>query len=203
MGDLIEGIHHGSSEVVSAALEDHVSMACDVLGPMADAAEKTFVLLGTESHTRNVEHAIARAIEAVTCPVTGGAFKDLDLSVNGCPCFFTHHISTTSRVYLAASRLSIHLGNMQLERLRAGYSPERIPRVMVAGHCHRNDAYTDGRGLCLTTPSWQALTRYGHKVVSTAVPHVGGVVLHFDHEGELPRVDSFRRDWPQAEGVKL
>jgi len=201
MGDLIEGIHHGSAEVVSAAWEDHVSMACDLIGPMVDQAEKAFVLLGTESHTRNMEHAIARAVGAEVCPETGGAFKQLELIVQGVPCFFTHHISTTSRVYLAASRLSIHLGNMQLERLRAGY--DTIPRVMVAGHCHRMDVYNDGRGLCLTTPSWQALTRYGHKVVSTAVPHVGGVVLHFDHDGDLPRVDVFRRDWPQRKGVVL
>jgi len=201
MGDLIEGIHHGSAEVVSAQLEDHISMACDVLGPMADEAAQTFVLLGTESHTRNCENAIARAIGAKCCPVSGGAWRDLNLTVNGTDCFFTHHAGTSSRVYLSASRLSIHLGNMQLERIRARHS--FIPTVMVAGHCHRMDVYTDSRGLCMTTPSWQLLTRYGHKVVSTAVPHVGGAVLHFDHAGEPPRVETFRRDWPTPEGVKL
>lgn len=103
MGDLIEGIHHGSAEVVSAALEDHVSMACDVLGPLADEANKTYVLLGTESHTRNVEHAIARAIEAEPSP-EGGAWRDITITVNGTPTFFTHHAGTSSRVYLAASR---------------------------------------------------------------------------------------------------
>ena len=41
---------------------------------------------------------------------TGGRI-DLPLTVNGCLSVFRHHISTTSRVYLEASALSIHLGN--------------------------------------------------------------------------------------------
>jgi hypothetical protein len=199
MGDLIEGVHHGSAEVVSAALEDHVSMACDVLGPMADEANKTYVILGTESHTRNMEHAIARAIGAEKAP-EGNAWRDLMLTVNGSMVFFTHHAGTSGRVYLRASRLSIHLGNMQLERVRAGH---QVPIGMVAGHCHIMDAYTDSRGFCLTTPSWQSLTRYGHKVVSTAVPHVGGACLHFEEAGGVPRIATFRRDWPQPAGVIL
>jgi hypothetical protein len=114
--------------------------------------------------------------------------------------FFTHHAGTSGRVYLAASRLSIHLGNMQLERLRAGHD---VPIGMVAGHCHRLDFYTESSGFCMTTPSWQLLTRYGHKVVSTAIPHVGGAVLHFDEPGGVPRADLFRRDLPQPKGVTL
>lgn len=200
MGDLIEGVHHGSAEVVSAAWEDHVSMACDVLGPMADEAEKTYVILGTESHTRNCEHAIARAIGAVGDPVYNGAWRDLLIKVNGTATFFTHHIGTCARVNLRASRLSIYLGNMQLERVRAGHE---VPIGLLAGHCHLLDTYSDDRAFCLTTPSWQDLTRYGHKVVSTAVPHVGGMVLHFEREGACPRVSLFRRDWPQPEGVTL
>jgi predicted phosphodiesterase len=201
MGDLIEGIHHGGKGALPE-LEDHVSMACDVLGPMADAAAKTYVVLGTECHTHNCEHAIARAIGAEKADDGNGAFKDLDITINGTRCFFTHHAGVTSRVWTEGGSVSLPLANMQLERVRAKHAV--IPTVFVAGHCHRYKLFEDGNALGVTTPSWQMLTRHGHKVVSQAVPHVGGVILDFDGEpGDIPQAIRFKRSVPQTDGVKL
>jgi len=201
MGDLIEGIHHGGKGALPE-LEDHISMACDVLGPMADEADKTYVVLGTECHTHNCEHAIARAIGAEKAEDGNGAFKDLDLTVNETRCFFTHHAGVTSRVWTEGGSIGLPLANMQMERVRAKYKV--IPSVMVAGHCHRYKCFEDGSALGVTTPSWQMLTRHGHKVVSQAIPHVGGIILDFDGEpGDTPQVLKYKRSWPQSEGVKV
>jgi hypothetical protein len=200
-GDLVEGIHHGTKQVMSPDLADQWSIACTALQPVVDKADKTFIIVGTETHTHSVEHSLAHHFEAVPSP-TKPAWDRLDLTVNGCRVRFVHHISTTSRVYLAASRLSINLGNMQLESMRAGHP---VPTVLCAAHAHRFDEYADGRGMAVCGPSWQGLTRFAYKVVSNAVPSVGGYVLDWTDRphGSLPHARA-RVYMPEApEGVEL
>lgn len=184
-GDVFEGNHHHSTQLMTPDPADQWGIACKALDPLIEWADKSFVVVGTECHTRNMEHAIAEHFGSVKASNNRGAWDRLDMDVNGCVVRFVHHISTTSRVHLRASRLSIHLANMQLEALRAKHP---IPQVLCAGHCHVYDEYTDSVGMCITGPSWQTLTRYGYKVVSNAVPSVGGYVLDWTEcePGELP-----------------
>lgn len=198
-GDLIDGIHHGTMQVVSPDISDQFKIAIEALTPIVEQAERTYIILGTESHTRNVEHAIATYFEAKPAPDGRPAWDRLDIDVNGCLVRFVHHISTTSRVHLRASRLSIHLANAQLEALRAKHP---IPNVLCAGHCHVLDHYSDDVGMCITGPSWQTLTRYGYKVVSNAVPHVGGYILDWTDKrpGDLPEVVA-KKYVPEHPGV--
>lgn len=202
-GDTIEGVHHGTKQVCSPEISDHCEWAYQSLMPLAEKAEHLFVTTGTEAHTHSTEHHLAIRMGAVPDKFNDKpAWDELDLTVHGYTIRFTHHISTTSREWLSASRLSIHLANMRLAALDAKHP---VPSGLIAGHCHRFDEYhTPGGGLCLTLPSWQFLTRYGHKVVTQSRTHIGLVVLHYSGEsGEVPRVATYLRFAQPNPGVRL
>lgn len=171
-GDAIEGIHHGGQQVWSPDAADHFGAAVQALTPLAEHANAVYIIQGTECHTKSAEHGLVTAL-----PNARACTHRLDLDINGYIVRFVHHISTSSRVYLRASRLSIHLANMQLEAHRAG---RPIPSALIAGHCHTYDRYESGGGvLALTMPPWQVGTRFVDRVVPHHEPEVGGVILDF------------------------
>ena len=194
MGDLIEGNHHRNKQVISLEIEDHIALAESVLTPVARRAAKTYVIQGTECHTNGHEDSIARHLGAEQNPVTGKhTFVRLERTVNGTKSVFRHHIGTTTRTYLEASALSIHLAEEQVVAAKAGLD---IPRVLICAHRHKYGAFTDGLGLSLVTPPWQMATRYAHKVVPNPRVRPGVVVLHYEEDGKMPRVANLSFELP-------
>jgi hypothetical protein len=203
-GDLVEGIHHGTKEVWSPDTRDHVRCAIKLLKPVAAKAKATFVIRGTECHTGTQENTVAEVLGAVANPEAGdnedGSPKDygfdrLTLDMNGVRHVFRHHIGTSVRRTLAATQLSVNLAEEQLEAINNG---EQIPQVICCAHRHKYGEYKDDNGLVVVSPPWQALTRFGHKVVSQARTKPGVHIL--DHRGrafgELPEVRKKLFDTP-------
>lgn len=187
-GDLVEGQHHRTVQVMTADIGDQSAAVKQVLGPLGERAASTHVILGTECHTRNDELRIGHFLGASKDPITGQhAWNSLDVEYHGTLCNFAHHISATARPYLEASAHSIALGAMTMSRARTG---KRIPTVVVRGHRHRHGVWTDGNLLSLTLGAWQGLTRHGYKVVPDAVPQPSVVILDWRNadKGDLPLV---------------
>lgn len=181
-GDATEGVHHGTKEIISPDPSDHRMAARHVLQPLAERCEQVYIVEGTECHTANSEHRLAYDLGAVMPDSRVKAAWDiLRLRINGTLCQFQHHIGTTKRVYLEASQLSIELRNAQLEAFTTGQEP---PTVLGAAHRHKYGSYKAHSGLCFVTPPWQAVTRFGRKVVPSA-RFVPGVVL-LDFTGKEP-----------------
>jgi hypothetical protein len=205
-GDLVEGLHHGSIQVISPNADDHVKAAMDTLKPLADRAEKAFVTIGTECHTKQRENSIAVGLGAIRDPNTKrGAWDKLYMSVRGVPCRFMHHVSTTTRQHLRAGRLSIALANEQNAAASAGHT---IPRVMGAGHCHIRDLYENSSAIFFTTGAWQFGTRHLGKVAPAFLqcPEPSIAVLDFraGDAGDLPIIHrSPRYLAPEPKGVVL
>ena len=186
-GDLVEGIHHHTTEIISSDFGDHLEIArlCyDLFNQIPNPPAKIFITIGTEVHTRNCETRIGRAIGAQKDISTGRyAFQRLDLRVNGTHCAFRHHIGTTARPYLEASQLSIHLG---VEQLSAAKNDLPIPKVLGCAHRHKHGMFRDSSGMCFVTGPWQFLTRFGYKVVPAELCKPSAVMLIFEDEGKLP-----------------
>ena len=186
-GDATEGVHHGTKEIVSPDPSDHRLIALHALAPLAEKAEHVFMVEGTDCHVGNSEHKLGYDLGAVRPSRHSflGAWRTLRLKVHGCPCMFYHHISTTKRVYLEASQLSIELRNGQLEAVRAGFEPHK---VLGAAHRHRYGSYKAGDALSFVTPPWQGVTRFGRKVVPAAFCEPGVVILDWSEKefGETP-----------------
>lgn len=188
-GDLVEGIHHGTKQVISPDFGDHVRAVQQVLVPVTKLAPAhIFITEGTESHTRNSETTIGEIIGAEQDPATERyAFPRLDLNIAGAHCVFFHHIGTTTRPYLEGSSLSTMLG---VERQEAARSGTKIPLVIGCAHRHRHGYFSDGQGMIMVTGAFQALTRFGHKVVPAAVPAPSAFMLDWTGlpPGSLPVV---------------
>ncbi len=178
-GDLIDGFHHGTKEIWNHDESEHGLAAYHVLKDVCKPANAVYIVEGTESHSKNFEHVIAKmlkdkGIKIVMPNELKGAWDRLDISFNDTYCRFDHHISTTSRSYLEASALSITYGNLRNEMSRAGHP---VPKVVARAHRHRFGHFDDGHGMIFVSPPWQTLTRWAKKVVTEAVPQVGMVVL--------------------------
>jgi hypothetical protein len=202
-GDLLEGVHHGTKEIISPEVADHRRAAMEILRPLAKRATKVFVVRGTECHVNNHEVGIGEELGAVKNPETGlHAFDRLTIDVNGVRCVFRHHIPTTVRRSLSATQLSVQLAEEQLEAVNNG---EPIPRVVGCAHRHKPDYYEGDNGLCFVSPPWQVLTRHGHKVVSPARCKPGVQILDWRGRaaGELPRFHKRYYEAPQPQAIAL
>jgi hypothetical protein len=189
-GDMVEGVHHRSTEHWSADPGDHHLAAWIMLNPIAERAKNIYVVSGTECHDGPSGAAgLGNRLGAVKNPKTShGAFLRLNLCVNDVYCRFVHHMPTSSRIALYATALGVMLAEHQSQSARLG---RKAPRVLVQGHRHTHGYYGDGLALSVSCPPWQLLTTHGHKAATAANPRVGCVVLDFAMRGELPAVHGF------------
>lgn len=202
-GDLIEGVHHGTKEIISPEIADHRAAAVKIIEPLTKRAAKFFVVRGTEAHVNNHEQSIGEQLGAVKNPESKmHAFDRLTLEVAGVRCVFRHHIGTSMRRGLAGTQLSMQLAEEQVEAANNG---EPIPRVLCCAHRHKPGVYRDNNGLCLVTPAWQVLTRFGHKVVSPARCTPGVIILDWRNcnEGDLPHIHEKYYQAPHPVAIKL
>lgn len=181
-GDMIDGYHHGTKEVWSNDESDHGIAAYHLLKDKISGATSIFLTEGTEVHTKGHEHALAyqldsKGLNVVRPNATSGAWTTLRVEFGGTVCKFDHHIGTTARPYLEASQLSIAMGAERVEAARAGH---RVPKVYGRAHRHKFGHFDDGYGMMFTTPPWQALTRFGRKVVPHAIPQAGFIILDWE-----------------------
>jgi hypothetical protein len=202
-GDMVEGNHHRTTEIWSPDAANHVAACIEIVRPLADAAEKTFMVRGTECHVGGSENAIAHAIHAQVNPEFDQPYWDrLPIDMCGHRVSVRHHFPTTSRSYLEASQFSIQLGNAVNEAVRSGDIP---PSILVGAHRHRTGHFVDGNRAVIVTGAWQALTRFGFKAVPDGVPCPSMYVLDWrgKEDGELPAIHFRRYNPPPMRSVRL
>ncbi len=190
-GDVIEGIHHRTTEVTVASEGDMVDAAVELVKPLADAAHKTFVSEGTECHTKELERHFGKSIGAELCQETEAhVFPELRHKFHGCLVHAAHHMPVTSRAYLEASAMSIIMGNSRVNHARQGWE---VPKVFLRAHRHVPGFFSDLHGLFVVTGGWQMLTRHGRKVVPESLPTPSITLLDWRGrpEGSLPAVYNF------------
>lgn len=187
-GDAVEGIHHRTTQVMSADVGDQTAAVMDVIGRIVAKASACHMIKGTECHTRNDEIRLGSVMGASRDPVTGQrAWDTLDLEMHGTLFNFAHHISATARPYLEAGAHSIALGALTMIRARTN---KPVPKVMCRAHRHRHGVWMDGNQMTAICGAWQGLTRHGYKVVPDAVPQPSAIIFdaRTTERGELPLV---------------
>jgi hypothetical protein len=180
-GDLIEGLHHRSDEVMAAKIMEHCTIAKTALTPLVDASSEIYATRGTECHTRDLETYLMRSMGK------DKAHDFIQLNFNGVLVDCRHHMSVTSRLHLEASGLAIVAANNRSNAIRAGHAPARI---FLRGHRHIPGMYSDGEVLVAVTGAWQGLTRHGKKVVTDSIPRPSCIILDARNtpHGELPAI---------------
>jgi len=195
-GDCIEGLHHGTKQVISSATSDHVALAHTLLEPLAGPAERTFMVRGTSAHVgHDTEHTLGVLLGAQRCPDSERptyARHNWRFEVKGKVVDAAHHIQTSARPWTEASGLGAAMKAAILESVDA---EEPVADVLLRAHRHRYGYYSDGKRLIVVGSSWQAKTDFAEKVVPHARVVVGMHVLDFGDavDNGLPVVRSWRR----------
>lgn len=188
-GDLVEGIHHRTIQIMTPNVADQSEAVRMLIEPLTRKAAATYYILGTECHTRNDEMRISRMMGGRKDPSTGQhAFNRMEAEFGSTLVAAAHHMPATSRPYLEASAHGIVLGAEIQERARCGKRP---PDVVVHAHRHTHGVWSDGMKMSMSTGAWQGLTRHGNKVVPHAIPRPSCIILDREgkEDGELPRVE--------------
>lgn len=198
-GDLIDGVHHRTHEVMSGLVDDHVGACIELLTPVARKARMVVATLGTEAHTGQAEHSIITSLSGTRATDWAPAHNSVVLSINGVTTELMHHIDTAVRPWAEATGHSVAMNVRRAERARLG---RETPTVLIRGHRHRFGYFCDGRGLTVVTPSWQALTRWAWKVLPGAEACVGFTVIDYAdlEDGVIPKV-RFRLYSPKDDRV--
>ena len=199
-GDLTEGDHHGTKELIHPDVAAQSPLAKHVLCPLAEQSSATFVVMGTDCHVKQMESGIGQELGARYCKDSKSwAWPQLQMRFNGTLVFVKHHISASSRPWLMSMQLAAALAAEQLNAVKMGHEP---PRVVIRSHRHEHGEFRGPQGLMVVLPPWQGLTSHGRKVVQQSLPVPGGVSFDFSDmdENGLPRT-RVRLYYPEADEV--
>lgn len=177
-GDLIDGNHHQTREIISADVADHFDGAVKCLSDVLKSASGVYLTEGTNVHTNNSEHGIAKVLEWRGVKVKSpnnrkAAWPEITIRVNGCLCTIDHHVNTTGRSYTEASAYSATMADVTNRRARAGWE---VPKLIVRSHRHQYGQFSDGYRTMVILPPWQGSGRFVRRVVPGAVPQCGMVI---------------------------
>jgi hypothetical protein len=204
VGDAIEGIHHGLTELVSNDPTDHMIIFDQCNRPYAELAAKRFMVRGTRTHTSDtVEMKLGEKLKCERHPDTGQWASDRwILDINGYKLLLRHHMETTSREWLRIGALNRELDN---EILAAAKRGQPQPDGAVMAHRHMYDSMTNGKNFAMVCGPWQQTTRHGHTKWSAMLPQPTITVLDWREaqSGGPPIEKTFQFTPPAAKVHKL
>lgn len=171
-GDLIDGLHHGSLQVMNE-VEDQVVAFKGLMQPILERADGFYGVLGTgPSHAgmdNSTEAQIYRDLKAIEFG------QSLTLDVDGVLHTFFHHGRAGNRPWTSSS--AGLAAEVMLDFAQAGLP---LPNYIWTGHTHRSDdsgtKFRDTRAISL--PSWQLKTSFGYRVSSGTIrSDIGGYIV--------------------------
>jgi len=187
-GDLFEGNHHGSTQVISNNPEPAAYLADRVFGvPRALKPDQTFVIRGTEAHvgpSGATEEAFARSIRAVKNEHgKTWSWWHLQLEIHGRLFDFQHHGRMGQRPWTRANIVAMLAAQIFYERAARKL---RHPDIAFRSHHHQyQDSHNAHPVRVIQTPAWQLKTAYAHKVAADSLADVGGIQVLVTPDGEM------------------
>lgn len=193
-GDMTEGTHHKTIEIISQTVEQHAEIARIALQPLADRAAAVFVTLGTECHTKGAEHKLAEKLNART----GVAQEKWLFEIAGTLVDAAHHMPTATRIWTEAAGLGAVNANAPANHARAGH---RVPRLYCRAHRHVHGGVFSATTMTVCVGPWQLLSRFGHKVVGDSITMPSAVIYDWRNtpDDSIPAVHSFVAIPPQPD----
>lgn len=177
-GDLVEGDHHNTGEIISRNWLHHRKIALEALEPYLRPARHLFVTKGTESHVGMSglwDDVIAEDLGAHPDEESGtAAWAWLELEAEGVSFAFAHHGRESGREHLRGTGARSLASDLESYYLRKHGRPP--PQVGVFSHAHRKGDSGDNFEIRVyVTPCWQMSTSHGHKIRPGRPPDIGGL----------------------------
>jgi hypothetical protein len=194
-GDIIHGDWHRFGELGIRSIVKQTRAARDLIKPYAARAVATYLVEGTEVHTKTSESDIAEEllqIGNIRVAHDNACHKSLSLMLGGKHHRFRHHTNTAGRAWTEAGNQANHLADDILRCIRAGIQK---PDVLCLAHRHVHGLTLDGNGMSIVTPAWSAVDRHARKVTREDFGCIGACVLSYAGRdlGEFPDVRFFTK----------
>jgi hypothetical protein len=169
-GDMVDGNHHGTPQIVTTNMSDQAGIAIEVLKPVLDLKpEFTFFVRGTEAHVGSAaqdENMVAKLYSQFANverqPETGSfSWWYLPLEVQGIKFDIAHHGRGGFRPWTASNAANILAAELVFDY----FGDTWIPDIAIRSHVHyKSDTYDNFPIRLLYTPPWQQSTAFGHRV---------------------------------------
>ena len=169
-GDLVDGDHHDTSQIITRNKSDQSKLAVAALEPMLVLnPDYIFVVRGTEAHVGQSGYT---EIE----PDTGNhSWYYLKIEVGGVKFDIAHHGKSGSKHWTKMNSAISDAVDVTMQYYERG---ERPPDVIIRSHKHTPiDTFDNYASRLLMLPSFQVTTSFGHKIASGRVLPIGAYVF--------------------------
>lgn len=136
-GDIVDGDHHHTPQIISTNLETQERMALDVLEQPARLSNAIFVVRGTEVHSGlagQQEEAIARQLHAVKPDLWSYSWYSLRAEFGGVKFDVAHHGPLGRLPWTKANMVNRLAVEVEIEYHRLGQTP---PDFALRAHNHQ------------------------------------------------------------------
>lgn len=208
-GDLTEGLHHHTHEVLVPEVTDYqLTIARDLLSIFLHALDPIAILFtrGTEAHVGKagaLEEAVAKGLLADGYPVkrapdTGQLVPQYwDVNIGGHPIWMAHHGKIGRLPHTKGSQAALFAAHTFLQesldnfrRMQDGEDPQAIPRLLVGSHHHQKaDSGTQFPTRAIQLPCWCFRNSHAHKVAAFSREDIGLAAIYCDPDRKDPEVD--------------
>jgi hypothetical protein len=190
-GDLVEGDHHRTTQILSGNLNAQAAVVDAVMAvPLALNPDRLFFVRGTEAHVGNsasTEERIATGLRKDHRPVVGdpesgkASWWHLRMEVHGKLIDVTHHGRTGQREHTRGGAAVLHAHDILLSHVKR---KERYPDLCLRAHYHRfNDSYDACPVRVVTSGAWQLKTSHVYKVAADSMADIGGLIVTIHPSG--------------------
>ena len=185
-GDLVDSQHHGTVQVFSSSIMDHINHAAEILDPIREKADAFFVTRGTPAHVMAsgaADEQIARQIKATKANGNPGGVRSsyhLKLNIDGVLFDIAHQGPNPGyRMWTRGNTVRAFVRTIVLDALVTGNRP---PDALVRSHVHSkvHETCRDYGHVCeaYITPAFQWKTEYAHQIAShESIADVGGLIV--------------------------
>ncbi len=186
-GDIIDGVHHGTTALSTSNLTIQSRIAVEWMEPHVGNAEEYYQIRGTEAHvgkSAEAEEGISADLGAEMDEETGSYSRwELWMKFAGELIHFSHHLGTTSST---AYESSAPMREIVAAFVESGQFQMRPPSIIVRSHRHRYIKVSPPHCQLVVTPGWQAKTPFVYKIDRLRSPMFGGILItDTDHGVEI------------------
>lgn len=184
-GDLTEGYHHGTTQILTANPTAQAAVVDEVMRvPLALKPDRLFFVRGTEAHVGKsaaYEERIALGLKKDGRPVVGdddvgtASHWSLNMEVDGVKLNFEHHGRMGQRPWTKPNIVANLAAEIFYEHASR---KERWPDISVRSHMHRYvDTYDQHPTRVIQTPAWQLATAFTYRLATPALADIGGLLI--------------------------
>lgn len=190
-GDIVEGRHHETPQLVSVEPEDHADIATECVDMVAAWCKRLMFIAGTDAHVGHqgrTENIVAKTFAAQGKEVVKPKDTALHVwpvalaNIGGIEFNIAHHIRGGG---LEHTRNNAANAEAAWQAVNAKFLGLPVPRYVLRGHTHffARGHYDRTGTETLVTGCWQLSTSHGHRIKPHITTDIGARLIRIYDDG--------------------